>query len=668
MQNIDYTSRDFSSEFDKIKELMETIEPRVDVGYDKTNPESIIAKVLAGCVDTLSYNQDANILEAFPSTARDARAIFDLLSVVGYTPKTAKCSKIYLTLWNPSTLGQVLYYPYTKLGVDGKSYYSVDDFTCSQGEVTNTTFYQGTLVAPEIKTNATQRSSNFIENYYPNLTVSSIKQNQYVLPSSHTQIDSETISIYTEDGKKLTYVENPYTVFTTTKSFSLVPSVNSTGYSLVFSKDVSSGSVSNNFYYFYIRSEGLNAANNLTLDFSSFSSTRQQNTAFDSINNNAFPSFSYSYIQEDSKAPETASEARENIVYEFGWRDTPKAIVTKYDAERAVLQEHSFVAAVEVRDADDYSFCNPTYVIGEDPDSQEERRNKIQVEIFIKVTEEAEAALDNLLASTYKTRITTHLNKFKMLPLNFKIHIDDIVTEENEIPTKFYYWYPNVTIYLKEQVDPQSAGAILTSVYDALYEKYKYKNVDFNTVPKTIDVIETIQKSSDMILYLDVDGINFYYSTLGYNDQLVQKPVDKDEITCRKNEQLLVPSNYEIDKLLDNTTTIYTKETNEFSKSYVRIKPHTLKIIDETNTIIGYENGAGEIVSQTGYVLGKNRSLSYTSTGQARLLLTLTTTPPGSKLNIYYELETVTYCKFANYHADSNGDLSIKIALESLKS
>lgn len=40
--------------------------------------------------------------------------------------------------------------------------------------------------------------------------------------------------------------------------------------------------------------------------------------------------------RKDSKDTETANEARENIVYEFGWRDTPKAIVTKYDAERAV--------------------------------------------------------------------------------------------------------------------------------------------------------------------------------------------------------------------------------------------------------------------------------------------------------------------------------------------
>ena len=95
MITIPYTDRDYKAVFEGIKTIMQTIEPRVDVSIDSANVESIIARVIAGCVDTLSYNQDANILETFPSTARNPRSIFDLLSIVGYTPKISFASSFF---------------------------------------------------------------------------------------------------------------------------------------------------------------------------------------------------------------------------------------------------------------------------------------------------------------------------------------------------------------------------------------------------------------------------------------------------------------------------------------------------------------------------------------------------------------------------------------------
>ena len=50
------TSRDYNSMFNSIKDLIAKIEPRAEVSLDKANVESIIAKIVAGCVDTLSYN------------------------------------------------------------------------------------------------------------------------------------------------------------------------------------------------------------------------------------------------------------------------------------------------------------------------------------------------------------------------------------------------------------------------------------------------------------------------------------------------------------------------------------------------------------------------------------------------------------------------------------
>ena len=67
MLTLPYTSRDYTTIFNGIKEIIQTLEPKADVDFNKANVESIIAKIMSGCVDSLSYNQDANILEAFPS-------------------------------------------------------------------------------------------------------------------------------------------------------------------------------------------------------------------------------------------------------------------------------------------------------------------------------------------------------------------------------------------------------------------------------------------------------------------------------------------------------------------------------------------------------------------------------------------------------------------------
>lgn len=609
-----YTSRDFNTTFNSIKDIITKIEPRAEVGLDNANVESIIAKIIAGCVDTLSYNQDANILEAFPSTTRDARAIFDLLSIVGYTPKTVQACHLTMTLWDPNYVKSVQYAPFTRLVVDGYDFYNPDSFECAKGVVTTTNWYQGKLIAPNIRNNITAISANnFVACYYPNLSSSVITNDIYILPSEHTNIDSRTIRVYTEDGNALTYVENPYLTNITSSSFSIIPVINSNGYALRFSKDVSSGSVSENLYYFYIRTDNVNVGTNLTPDFTNFDP------------NNKTTSFSYSYMVEAYKAAETAADARENIVYEFGWRDTPKAIVTKYDCERAILQNKSYVAAVDVRDGNNFSKADP---------------NMLDVHAFIKLNEESELSLDVGSALAYKNKLMTYINKFKMLPLNIQLHIDNVVTQDGELTTKIYGWYPNITVYLKEQVDAQEAGAILYQINEALFERYKYENCNFNEVPRIVDVIETVQNATDMILYLDIDGI--YYTDIKEN-----KLVSKEEVTGSFTTKInIIPdqTHYEIDL-----------NTLENSRN---IQYHTIKIVDSNNVVIGYDNGDGVIMSNTGY-LDNYGSINYTT---GKLAFDFSLLPGGTEFYVYHKLEDPTWCKYIN-----NSSNNIKIALESIK-
>lgn len=611
MITIPYTDRDYKAVFEGIKTIMQTIEPRVDVSMDSANVESIIARVIAGCVDTLSYNQDANILETFPSTARNPRSIFDLLSIVGYTPKTARCCRLFMSLWNPSFTGEYNYAPFSNINVDSHTFYSPDKFRCAQGITTNTEWYQGELKAPDKRTEIVSEVEHFIDNYYPNLNINVIANNIYQLPVEHKNIDSRTIRIYTEDNKELNYVENPYMTNITKSSFSLLPSVNNDGYSLMFSKDVSAGSAGENFYVFYIVSEGYDVGNNLIPDFGGLAV------------NNETPSFTYSYTAENHKNTETAAEARENIVYEFGWRDTPKAIITKYDAERAVLQNYDYIAAVDVRDGNDYSKCDPSL---------------FDIQIFCKVNEEYELKLSTAVADGIKNRLMTHFDKFKTLPLQFTFHIDNIVTTENENITELYYWYPDITIYLKEQVNAKEAAAILNAVHEALYKRFSTKNMNYNEVPRVVDIIETIQNASDTILYLDYDG-TFYVDNQG-------NKVTKEDITCSYSEE--IPAQSELKYELTLNTKNQTRN----------IKFNTVKIFNNQNEVIAYDNGDGTIMAYGPY-LNDQGTIDY-KTGKLSFTLSKALDDDVTLYLSYFQ-ETPCFCEYVN----SND--TIKIAFESLK-
>lgn len=614
---LSYTSRDFNSTFKDIKDIITKIEPRAEVETDKANVESILTKIIAGCVDVLSYNQDANILEAFPSTARTPRAIFDLLSLVGYTPKTCRTCHVMMTLWDPSYVKAVRYEPFTEITFDGYKFYNPDMFECASGIVTPTQWYEGEVVTPtKRETAVTKDVDEFIKNYYPNLSTSVISNNEYDLPEAHTDIDSRTIRIYTDDGEALTYVENPYMTNITPSSFSIYPAINSNGYILRFSPDVATGALTENLYYFYVRTSGVNVGSGLTPDFSGLS-----------IDNSNDTSFSYSYSVEQYKAAETAADARENIAYEFGWWDTPKAIVTKPDCERAILQQDDAVAAVDVRDANDFSKADSS---------------KLEYHAFIKLKEDAELSLDVGSAMGHKNVLQTHLNKFKMLPLTVNLHIDNVPTEENEIVTHIYGWYPDVTIYLKEQVDAQEAGAILTQVNDALFERFKYINCNFNEVPRIVDIIDTIQNAVDIILYLDIDGVY-------YRDMITGELVDKETVTGKFTTPLAVKETSD-----DQNYKITLNTLNKDRK----IQSHTVKIVDSNNDEICYDNGDGTLISATGY-LKEYGTVNYT-TGEVKF--TLSQQPPGDTMYVYHKLEDPTWCKYINV-----GTKSIKIALESLK-
>lgn len=627
MISIPYTDRDYESIFNDIKKIAETIEPKLSISQNKANIETILTKIIAGCVDTLSFNQDANILEAFPSTSKDNRSTFDLLSIVGYTPKTARCCHLYMTLWDPNFIGEVTYSPFNKILIEGKRFYCPDSFRCAQGVTTTVEWYQGILRAPDKRPTQTTADS-FIKNYYPNISINTITNRMFKLPEKdNSYIDSKTIRVYDEKGQPLTFVENPYMTNITKRAVSIIPNVTRSGYSLIFSKDVAEGNIGDNFYAFYVISENSTIGKNLKPDFSNLKFKDRSGSTIS-------PTFSFNYDVDDAKEPETAAEARKNVIYEFGWRDTPNAIITRYDAERAVLQNFKYISAVCVKDGNNYSKCDPSL---------------LDIQIFCKVNEDYEDKLDVAVVEGFKNRLLTHFNKFKMLPLNYTFHIDNVATTDDEQVTQLYMWYPNVTIYLKEKANLQDATLILNNADAALRERYKTINVNYNEVPRVVDIIDAIQNSSDKILYLDVDGINYRD---GNNNS-----VSKEDITCEYKHTLVT-----YDERDDYDITLDTKDQTRC------IEYHTVKLVDNFNEVLAYDSGDGVLINNGNY-LKENGEIDY-KTGKIHFKLNDVYKAQYDQLHILYKLETPTFCEYITMF-DTPGQINqstgMKIALESLK-
>lgn len=165
--------------------------------------------------------------------------------------------------------------------------------------------------------------------------------------------------------------------------------------------------------------------------------------------------------------------------------------------------------------------------------------------------------------------------------------------------------------------------------------------MNFNEVPRIVDIIDTVQNASDIILYLDIDGVY-------YIDVETKEEATKEDVTCAFTETLPITSD-----TVDYNITLNTKNGER------PIQFNTIKIVNSTNEVVAYDNGDGTIISYSPYFDGHGE-INY-NTGELHFILN-GAMANTEKLQIYYKQEQPTFCEYININ-DGKG---IKIALESL--
>lgn len=616
MQLLSYTSRDYSEIFSELAKIAESIDPRVAISEDRGNPETIITKLLSAASDMLSFNLDRTVLECFPSTVTQRDSAMDIFSVIGYIMHRYVSSRADLEIYNRVVAQDLIIYPYETFSTTNEIQFcnlKVIDIPGNQA-MSNVPVYakvvEGIPVKPIEIENWSFPLNHWTDKYDYNLSVDNIVDCK--LKMEDTDFDPETIYIRDENKQEWTYIKNPFMVNTNSSQFSVLE--DPTGVYLIFSKNIYSGQ-SDRLKMFYLRSSGENGQ--ILEDRLGFSGVAYGVAP----PHEAFRPELTIYHKKSTEGYnlETPSMAREGSAIEFGFRQSTNSLITGYDFERSVAQL-PFVAAVKAVDRN-------SFLLG--------LSDKFSGHIFVILNEDYEARLSEYTAISFISQVNSHIvNDYKLLPLELNIHIDDqpVTTDPDEILTKIYTWYPNITIYTRRAIYQSEATEILGAVNKALLERYKNRNVDFNELPLIRDIIDTVQNAHELIEYLDIDG--FRVMTSSKDPNFTPERVKKSDVTCKFLETLEIDYNK---KSWDLNLTVEDSLGN-----HRNIQPHSVHLTNESGQPVARDNGDGLFISDSGY-MDEIGTIDY-KTGE--LKFSLSVSPAGNEMYLEYKQETPTFCKF----------------------
>lgn len=614
---LSYTSRDYSEVFSELARIAESIDERVVISEDRGNPETIITKLLSAASDMLSYNLDRTVLECFPSTVTQRYSAMDIFSVIGYIMHRRVSSRANLEIYNRTISKDLVILPYEVFSTaNGINFCNLGiiDIPGNQSATSipvRVEVVQGNPVKPNELEDWSFPLNHWTDKYDYNLSVNNIVDGK--LKMEDLDFDPTTIYIRDENKQEWTYIENPFMVNTNSSQFSVLE--DPTGVYLVFSKNIYSGQ-SNNLKMFYLTSSGKDGQ------------ILENRLGFSGVAYNVAPPYEayrpeLTITHEKSSEGfdiETPSMAREGSAVEFGFRQSTNSLITGYDFERAVAQL-SFVAAVKAVDQNSFS-------VG--------LADKFSGHIFVILNEDQESKLSEYTAISFINQVNSHIvRNFKLLPLELNIHIDDqlVATDPNEVVTKIYTWYPDITIYTRRTIYLSEATEILDKVNKALLERYQNRNVDFNELPLIRDIIDTVQNAHELIEYLDIDG--FKIMTSSREPGYVPQKATKRDVTCKFQEA------YDINPA-GSLTYDLTLDTEDSLGEHRNIQYHSVKITTEDNALIAKDNGDGLIISDTDYLIEPG-TIDY-KTGKVDF--TLNGYPRGTQIYVEYRHETPTFCKF----------------------
>lgn len=616
ISRLQYTSRDYSSIYQDLIDAIPVLTNRW-TSREETDPGIVLVKLMSMLGDMLSYNQDKKALEVYPGSVTERKNAAQIFGLVGYDMHWYQSATCIVNFSNSSSLA-ITIPRFTKfLSLDGRVAYTTTyeiEVSPDQSSVRQAVLVQGIPKTPIKSAQYTvDKNQPWHSIYGYNMFSRDVTDdNCYYL--SDKNVDESNITLVDSSGEEWHLVDSVDLQTSAGKFFEFgVDEYDRPYIKLVdywYKYDIT------DFKLFYILSdgsEGTLAPNMLkrvdSTVYSIDTVTGNVQNASDNLNlTNYRSTLGYD--------PETPDEARKESKKYINTIDT---LVTLQDFERAVSRMNGVakVLALDLTNDPNLSTVPEDELAG----------NLYKVNIYIdRVSDYEDSVVDpddefeyqKYLANedAFKAAILTQLSQYKLMPLNINVDIRNIDR---------YYWTVKGELYLNEPVDIDTSRELITHINNELKFIYSNSEVDFNTVVKYIDVVNSIIDVDPIINYVDLEQIQI---------------IDKDGN--------VVPECYVTGRYKEIIPGDPSRLSYNFTLQNVPVRPGSVTIKYDGGNYIIMDNGNGRLIDYQNLLSDRGCSINYT-TGEVHMNVNINTV---RDIIVTYNKNIITSLYYVNLNTE----------------
>lgn len=616
ISRLQYTSRDYASIYQDLTDAIPILTNRW-TSREETDPGIVLVKLMSMLGDMLSYNQDKKALEVYPGSVTERKNAAQIFGLVGYDMHWYQSATCIVNFSNSSSLA-ITIPRFTKfLSLDGRVAYTTTyeiEVSPDQSSVRQAVLVQGIPKTPIKSAQYTvDKNQPWHSIYGYNMFSRDVTDdNCYYL--SDKNVDESNITLVDSSGEEWHLVDSVDLQTSAGKFFEFgVDEYDRPYIKLVdywYKYDIT------DFKLFYILSdgsEGTLAPNMLkrvdSTVYSIDTVTGNVQNASDNLNlTNYRSTLGYD--------PETPDEARKESKKYINTIDT---LVTLQDFERAVSRMNGVakVLALDLTNDPNLSTVPEDELAG----------NLYKVNIYIdRVADYEDSVVDpddefeyqKYLANedAFKAAILTQLSQYKLMPLNINVDIRNIDR---------YYWTVKGELYLNEPVDIDTSRELITHINNELKFIYSNSEVDFNTVVKYIDVVNSIIDVDPIINYVDLEQIQI---------------IDKDGN--------VVPECYVTGRYKEIIPGDPSRLSYNFTLQNVPVRPGSVTIKYDGGNYIIMDNGNGRLIDYQNLLSDRGCSINYT-TGEVHMNVNINTV---RDIIVTYNKNIITSLYYVNLNTE----------------
>lgn len=581
--NLKVTSRDYASIYQELKEEIPEV-TKIWNTNTEADPGLVLVKLMAMFGDMLSYNRDKSILELYPDSVTQRKNAAQVFGLMGYKMRWYRAAQCVTYLTNTSNYAITIprYSIFMTRGEE-LQFTNLNQLEVGPGTEIETTLYQGVPVTPSRNTDRLlaigENEWHSIYNF--NITKENIVNNRIYVDNA--DIDESSIVLIDNLGDTWIQSENVSAETSTNKYYELKIDNNDRPYIKLVSYWNTFTDVEK-FKLFYISTkgeEGQVAANTITdLRSNVMSGNELGDPVSISIRNN---DSTYGYN------PETPDEARDESAK---YINTYNTLITLDDFTKFVRRLNG-VANCYVTDftTDPYRTASAGY------------SPLVKYEVKLYVTR-----MDNyrdVERSIYRNYILNEVSSSKIYPLTVRVVIDEQQDGEAEPATRYFDWTVAGTLYYREPISVDRSKEIIAKINRNLEQVYALQNMEYNTLLKYTDVVNTITNTDPLISYIDLDAIQ-YYTDFTDPETLVANP--KSVIAGKFTKNVLCYSNGLPDYNPSSPTVdgaVLWLDSNEryiLHMTNVPVKPGSVCIRLENNEYVVVDDKNGSLVCNSSFL------------------------------------------------------------------